>query len=142
RELLLQRCRDRRGHRLRTGARQPGRHRDRREVHVREIAHRQEAIRHQPEHENAEHDERRRHRTANEESRDAHRTGSDPPPALVSVVGPPRISTLAFGVRRSCPSVTTSAPAGTPAITVRLSSVRSTVTGWVAAVPSLFTTNT
>src|SRR5439155_13045414 len=132
-------------HRLRTRTREPRRDRDRGEVDVREVAHGQQPVRHQPEHENAEHHERGRDGATNKQPRDVHfgcPESEPPPPPAVSVVGPPRMSTLAFGVRRSWPSVTTRAPAGTPARTVRLSSVRSTVTGWVVAVPSLFTTNT
>src|SRR5262249_56941924 len=92
----------------------------------------------------AERDGRGRKGTANEQAGDAHRGLSPLPPLLpdVSVAGPPRMSTFALGVSRSWPSVTTSEPGGTPATTLRLSSVRSTVIGCVAAVPSLLTTNT
>src|SRR6185295_17705581 len=149
RELFLERRRDCRGHRLRARTGQARGNGNRGEVDVGEIAHGQQAIRHQPEHENSEHHERCGDGTADEQSRNVHfgfpvsAVPTLPPaPPAVSVVGPPRMSTLEFGVSRSWPSVTTSVPAGTPAITLRLSSVRSTVMGWVVAVPSLLTTKT
>ena len=55
RELLLERRRDRGRHRLRTRARQSCRDGNRGEVDVGEVAHRQQPIRHQPEHEDPQH---------------------------------------------------------------------------------------
>src|SRR6185503_8796222 len=109
---------------------------DGRIVDIGQIADGQQAVGHDAEHQNSEHHQRGGDRPPNEKTRDVQRTPWD------SVVGADRISTFALGVSRSCPSVTTRAPAGTPASTVRLSSVRSTVTGCVVAVPSSFTTNT
>src|SRR5947207_2838432 len=130
---------DRGGHRLRARARQPGGHLNGGVVHVGQVAHRQQPVRHHPEHQDAEHHERRRDGAPDEQSGKTHRID---PPAL-SDPRPPRISTRAFGVRRSWPSVTTRAPGVTPwAITARLSTVRATVTVCWLAEPSLLTMKT
>ena len=68
RKLFFQRRGNSGSHRLRACTGQAGGDRDRRKIDVREITHGQQPIRHDPEHENAEHHERRRHRPSNEQS--------------------------------------------------------------------------
>ena len=71
-ELALQRRGDRRGHSLRTCSRQTGAHLQGGIVHVREIAHRQTSVSHESEQKDAQHDERRHYRPADEQFSDVH----------------------------------------------------------------------
>ena len=71
-ELLLQRRGDRRSHRLRAGAGQLGAHLDRREVDVGQLRDRQLAIGHDPEGEDADHDQQGHDRAADEDLGEVH----------------------------------------------------------------------
>ncbi len=72
RERLLERRRDRCGHRLRARARQRGAHRHGRKVDVRQVAHRQLPVRDDSEDEDADHDERRHDGAFDEQRREIH----------------------------------------------------------------------
>ena len=134
RELLLERRRHRRGHRLRARAGQAGVHLDRGEVDGRQVADRQQPVAHDAEDQDREHEQRRRDGPANEGFREVHDDPSLPaarpprprppsPAASRSAAASgrrarvprrrvsPRSDTRAPGVSRSCPSVTTTSPA-------------------------------
>src|SRR5256714_14395598 len=80
------------------------------EVDVREIAHRQEAVGHHPEHEDAQHDECRHDRPPDEQPGDAHLS----PSMARAGSAEPFTSTGAPFTSRTWPSVTTSSPGRTP----------------------------
>src|SRR5439155_24067997 len=137
-ELLVERRGDGGRHGVGARAGETGVHMDGGEVDVRQIAHRQQPVGHQPEHEDPHHDERRRDGPLDEQLGDVHLS----PPSSRAASATPFTSTAAPVTSRTWPSVTTSSPARTPcAITAYAPAVRSTVTGWERAVPSWFTTN-
>ncbi len=72
-ELLLERRRHRRGHRVRAGARVVDRYRDRREIDFRQSGNRQKVISADAENQNAEHQQRRRDRPPDKRFGNAHR---------------------------------------------------------------------
>ena len=72
RELAFERARDRRRHRARIAARQPGLNLDGREVDRRQIAHRQRAIRDDAEQRDRRHQQARRDRPPDEDFGDVH----------------------------------------------------------------------
>src|SRR2546426_7424441 len=103
-------CRHGGGHRLRTRAGQPRAHLDGGEVHVREVAHRQRSVGHDPEDEDAHHDECGHDGAFDEQLGDAHLSASTSRAGSAT----PFTSTGAPETRRTWPSVTTSSPACTP----------------------------
>ena len=127
RKLLLQRQRDGRGHRFGAGPGQAGPHLDRREVHRRQVAHRQQAVGHHPEHGDAQHQQGGGDRPLDEQLGNVH----DPAfasPAARWVTRPP-------GTSRRCPSVTTVSPASSPvAIIDSVPATRETVTARISTV--------
>ncbi len=76
RELVLERRRHRRGHRLRAGAGQLRRDEQRREVHVRQVAHRQRPVRDHAEERDGGHEQARRDRPLDESFRNVHVSSS------------------------------------------------------------------
>src|SRR5262249_44646555 len=103
------------------------------EIDVGEIAYRQDPVRHDAEHQDAAHDERRGDRPANEQFGDVHEGASLPPTSL----------TFVPGTRRSWPSVTTFSPGCSPFwMMVSCSVPRLTVTSRDSTVISDLTTNT
>src|SRR5207244_11910490 len=137
RELLFQGRRHRRGHGLRARAGQACADRDRRVVHGGQIAHRQLAVGHHPEDEDAGHDQGGHDRAADEETGEVH----DAPARVLSLRA--LIWTLEPWRSRSWPSVTTRSPGlMSPLTTTRSPAVRSTFTGLVAAVVSAWMTKT
>ena len=71
-ELFLQRHRHRRGHGVRSRARQAGGNQDGGKIHVGQVAHRKQAIAHDAEHQNAQHDQGGHDRAANEDFGNVH----------------------------------------------------------------------
>src|SRR4029077_13471582 len=141
RERLLERGSDGGRHRLGTPARQARAHRDGREVHRREVAHRQTLVRHDPEHQNPRHDQGGHHGATDEQPREAHRCRAAGP--LGGVESLVLVVTLMPGVKRDCPSVTTTSPSATPqAIPATLPAVRSRRTGRCWTTPAESTTYT
>src|SRR6266705_372462 len=102
--------RHRRRHRLRTRSGETGVHGDGGKVHVREVAHRKQPVGHQPEHQDAYHDERRHDGSLDEELGNAHLSASSSRAGSAT----PLTSTGAPETRRTWPSVTTSSPGRTP----------------------------
>ena len=135
RELLFERQRDGRGHRLRTGAWQVRLHLNGGEVHGREVAHRELLIRQQPEHDDAQHDQRGGDRALDEKGGDVHDVAFAPGPDLTLIRLP--------GMSRRCPSVTTVSPTVSPfSMMVSSSVARATVTVRNSTVCLSVTTNT
>src|SRR5881396_1870238 len=75
-----------------------------------QVAHGQQAVGHDPEQQDAHHDERRHHGPLDEELGEAHLSASSSRAGSAA----PFTSTGAPGTSRSCPSVTTSSPGRTP----------------------------
>src|SRR5262249_47411023 len=144
RELLFQRGRHRRGHGVRVRPRERRGDLDGREIHVREVADRQDSVAHDAEEQDPRHDERGHHRPANEDLGHAPAFGDGA--GLGAVAGAPGaglISTRAPGTSRSWPSVTTRSPDWTPrSRTASGPWVTRSVTGRTSTVLSGFTTNT
>ena len=124
RELLLQRGRHRRGHRVRAGAGVIDRDHDGREIDLGQRRHRQQPISADAEHQDAQHQQRRCDRTANEWCGDIHdgrlsyrsaSDGGEDPAAQPDVPGAgSAILTRAPSVSRYCPSTTTFSPIVSP----------------------------
>ena len=120
RELLFERQRHRRRHRFRARAGQARVHLDGGEVDGRQVADRQLLIGHRAEDDDAQHDQRRRDRPLDEESREVH--------GVTFWVSSPLTLMWLPGTRRSWPSVTTVSPACSPfLITVSVALDRATV---------------
>src|SRR2546422_6020499 len=109
-ELLFERRRHGGRHRLWAGPGEARVHRDRGEVHVRQVAHGQQAVGHDPEQQDAHHDERRHHGPLDEELGEVHLSASNSRAGSAT----PFTSTGAPATSRSWPSVTTSSPGRTP----------------------------
>src|SRR5207237_4854354 len=131
------------------------RNQNRRKVYIGQIAHRQQAIAHDPEHQDPEHDQGGHHGPANEEFGDVHDYSPRARgfwefcavPVLLPVVDGVTAacfnSTLAPGTNRNCPSVTTRSPGVRPLSTTACPSLlRLTITGRVSTVMSGLTTKT
>src|SRR5581483_575365 len=111
RELPLERRRDRGRHRLGVRARKRSAHEERREVDIREVAHREAPVRDHAGDQDRDHDERGRDRAADERTREVHpgapvAAGLTPASCLTTTGRP--------GARRIWPSVTTRSPGATP----------------------------
>ena len=111
-ELLFERQRHGRSHRLRARARQACIHLDGRKVDGGQVADRQHLIGHGAEDENPQHQERGRDRSPDEDSREVH--------GVTFWVSSPLTLMWAPGTRRRCPSVTTVSPACSPVLDHRL----------------------
>ncbi len=116
RELLFERQRHGRRHRLGIRTGQAGLYLDGGKVDNRQVADRQQPVRHRAEHQNTQHDERRRDRTLDEERGEVH--GST---FWLAAPGPDLMLTLVPGTRRSWPSVTTVSSGFRPLSTIVVS---------------------
>jgi hypothetical protein len=148
-ELPLERCRDRRAHRLRVRTRQLRRDDDRGVVDLRQRRDRQLAVRDEAGERDADHEQRRRDRPTDEGLREVH--GPPRPPrsprgaplaagapaprsAPGGTTGSPSRRTSASGRRRLCPSLTTSSVSASPSATIASSpTMRSMRTGRTTA---------
>ena len=127
RELLLERRRNRRSHRLRAGAGQLGGHLDGRKIDVRQRRDRQQAVRGEAEDQDAGHHQHRHHRPTDPDFAEVHEASA---PGFA-------ICTRTFGPSRSCPRVTTRSPGCRPWATMaRSPSVRFTAMRRSSAVSS------
>ena len=134
-ELLFERQRDRRRHGLRARAGEAGAHLDGGEVHRRQIADRQQPVRHRAEHDDPQHDEGGRDRAFDKQGSDVHDVVFWPAAFLTLTRLP--------GTSRRWPSVTTVSPLVRPLlITDSSPAVRITPTDRNSTVWSGFTTKT